>query len=73
MSNTITLRQRLADSEKNLHDLINGNKPRVVQDVNGERVEYTRANRADLENYIAHLKAQLGLTPSNHAPLRPFA
>lgn len=44
------------------HRLMLGLSPRVVVDQNGERVEYTAANAPRLQQYIAGLEMQLGLT-----------
>ena len=38
------------------HALLIGNSARVVVDQNGERVEYTSANRAALDAYITELE-----------------
>lgn len=48
----------LADAEKAYHQLITGTMPRVVVDQNGERVEFTAANRQDLAAYIQTLRSQ---------------
>lgn len=38
-----------------------GTSPRVVVDQNGERVEYTAANKTALYNYIQQMESQLGV------------
>ena len=53
------LTKRLADAEDAYHNLNVGRSARVVVDQNGERVEFTAANRAGLYNYIMQLKSQL--------------
>lgn len=49
----------LADAQNALHNLNTGRMPRVVVDQNGERVEFTAANRSGLVAYINSLTAQL--------------
>lgn len=56
----VLLNQRLAEAEKAYHDLNLGLSARVVVDQNGERVEFTAANRTGLYNYIQELKNKLG-------------
>lgn len=55
----MTLEQQIAEAEESYHNLLIGRSARVVVDQNGERVEFTAANRADLYNYIQRLKSQL--------------
>lgn len=55
----MTLQQRLDEAKAALHDLMTGRAVRVVVDQNGERVEYSVANRANLMAYIAMLEAEL--------------
>jgi membrane protease subunit (stomatin/prohibitin family) len=55
----LTLAERLADAENQYHLLVSGQQARVFVDQNGERVEFTAANRADLAKYIESLKSQL--------------
>lgn len=57
----------LDDARKQYHALVTGTSPRVVVDQNGERVEFTAANRQALYNYIAELEQKLG-TPCGTAP-----
>jgi len=52
--------QRLTEAESALHELNLGRAARTYVDQNGERVEYTVANRGALRTYIAELKALLG-------------
>lgn len=53
----------LVEAREQYHKLVMGIAPRVVVDQNGERVEFTAANRQSLYNYIAELEKQLGLQP----------
>lgn len=53
------LRAKIADAEAKYHKLMIGTMPRVVVDQNGERVEFTAANRVELYRYIQSLKALL--------------
>lgn len=57
----------LEAAEKAYHQLMLGGGVRVTVDQNGERVEFTAANRAALLSYIQSLKRELGLLP----PLAP--
>lgn len=57
----------LEDAEKAYHRLMLGGSVRVTVDQNGERVEFTAANRSALVAYIQGLKRELGLLP----PLAP--
>ncbi len=54
--------QRLTEAEGALHLLNIGQAARTYVDQNGERVEYTVANRGALRTYIMELKALLGKT-----------
>lgn len=66
----LTTEQKLADAEKAYHDLLTGRALRVVVDRNGERVEFTAANRQMLKAYIDELRTQLGLGGSSNGPLQ---
>lgn len=57
----------LDEARKAYHALMTGTSPRVVVDQNGERVEFTAANRQSLYNYIAELEQKLG-TPCGTKP-----
>lgn len=48
--------EKLVVAEDAYHRLQIGESARVVVDQNGERVEYTAANRPALRQYIAELK-----------------
>jgi hypothetical protein len=52
----LTLLEQLADAKAQLHLLLTGQQARVFVDQNGERVEYTGANRADLKAYVQQLE-----------------
>jgi hypothetical protein len=58
---TKTTRQLYDEAILAQHQLLTGALPRVVVDQNGERVEYTAANRGALSSYINLLAGQLGL------------
>lgn len=60
----MTLSEKLTAAEAAYHDLLTGASPRVVVDQNGERVEYTPANRGALAAYISDLKRQISPTVS---------
>lgn len=49
----------LTEARRAYHALVTGTSPRVVVDQNGERVEYTAANRSALNVYIQQLEVQL--------------
>jgi hypothetical protein len=66
---TKTTRQLYDDAVLAQHQLLTGTSPRVVVDQNGERVEYTAANRAALASYINILAGQLGLSGRTSGPL----
>jgi hypothetical protein len=51
---------RLVEAEDALHKLNIGTSARVFVDQNGERVEFTAANRQALRAYIFELKQALG-------------
>ena len=53
---TLTAAQKLVQAEDAYHRLMIGGQPLVVVDQNGERVEYTRANAAQLRAYILELQ-----------------
>lgn len=48
--------EKLVEAEAAYHDLMLGVKARVVVDQNGERVEYSSTNSANLLRYISDLK-----------------
>jgi len=64
----LTTEQKLEEAEKAYHALVTGTSPRVIVDRNGERVEFTAANRQGLASYITELKLSLGLLTPSFAP-----
>lgn len=66
----LTTEQKLDDAEKAYHDLLTGRALRVVVDRNGERVEFTAANRQMLKAYIDELRTALGLNSTSGGPLQ---
>lgn len=60
---------RLAQAEQAWHELNLGQQARVFVDQNGERVEYTPANRNGLRSYIMELKQALGQSVRVSAPM----
>lgn len=70
-----TLAERLVEAETAFHDLQIGKSARVFVDSDGTRVEYTAANRAELQKYIQSLKAEIAAeagSPLPSGPMRPF-
>lgn len=59
----------IADAERQYHMLQIGRSARVVVDQNGERVEFTAANRAALHGYINALRAELARCPGQSCDL----
>jgi hypothetical protein len=56
----------LSEARLAYHALMTGTSARVVVDQNGERVEFTAANKQNLYNYILELEGQLsGPTVAN--------
>lgn len=55
----LTARQRLQEARDAYHALNTGKMARVVVDQNGERVEFTAANRTGLYNYIKQLEREV--------------
>lgn len=70
----IVVEAQLADAKLSYHRLMTGLSARVVVDQNGERVEFTSVNKANLYAYIQMLQAQLGYgtsaLPYNNSPAR---
>ena len=50
------IQAKLAEAEKAYHELMLGQSVRVFVDQNGERVEYTAANKLALQSYINQLR-----------------
>lgn len=65
----MTLQEQLDDAKAQYHLLVTGQQARVYVDQNGERVEYTAANRASLLAYIERLERQIAAT-KNPGPMR---
>lgn len=55
----VTLQQHLEEARSAYHLLNTGRMARVFVDQNGERVEFTVANRTGLYNYIKQLEAKV--------------
>lgn len=64
----LTTEQKLEEAEKAYHALVTGTLARVFVDRNGERVEFTAANRQGLYTYISELKQSLGLLSTGIVP-----
>lgn len=54
-----TTQERLDQAKEAKHKLATGQLARVFMDQNGERVEYTATNMAQLSSYIASLEAEI--------------
>lgn len=61
----------LAAAEAAYHSLAIGTSAKVFVDQNGERVEYTAANKSTLAAYINDLRRQLGLLTTS-GPMMVF-
>jgi len=69
----MTLDEKIADAESKYHALLTGTSARVIVDGNnGDRVEYTSANRESLRAYIAELKAQKNYSTRSLGPAIPY-
>ncbi len=55
----MTDQEKLDDAKAQLHLLLTGQQARVFVDQNGERIEYTAANRAALQRYVHQLETQI--------------
>lgn len=49
----------LIDADAAYHNLMTGRMARVIVDQNGERVEFSSANKSDLYLYIADLRSKI--------------
>lgn len=58
----MTAEEQLADAKTQYHLLVTGQQAKVYVDQNGERVEYTAANRSALLSYIQGLERQVAST-----------
>lgn len=78
MTTTLTVEQkalyttRLTEAEGALHTLRLGGQARVVVDQNGERVEFSVANRGELRAYVMELRQMLGLPTGVVGPLNAW-
>lgn len=68
----MTLKDQLLDAQQRYHELLTGVSARVVVDQNGERVEYTAANRSALAQYIAELEKKIGGNTVKRGPLKAW-
>jgi hypothetical protein len=69
----LSLQQRLDEARTQYHLLVTGRQARVFVDSNGERLEFTAANRQGLLTYIQQLEAELaGEGPSGPSSYRPL-
>jgi hypothetical protein len=57
-----TTQQKLDQAKDAKHKLATGSLARVFMDQNGERVEFTATNMAQLDSYIASLEAEIAGT-----------
>lgn len=57
-----TIQERLDQAKEAKHKLATGQLARVFMDQNGERVEFTTTNMAQLSSYIASLEAEIAGT-----------
>lgn len=64
--------KRLREAEDALHSLRIGGQARVVVDQNGERVEFSVANRGELRSYVLELRKMLGLGTGIVGPLNAW-
>lgn len=74
MTDCTATSQLLLEAERAYHQLMLGQSVKVFVDQNGERVEYTTANRDALLNYINALRSKITSgacsTPTQNRPLR---
>lgn len=66
MATTAQLLQQAKDAK---HKLATGQLARVFMDQNGERVEFTQTNMAQLDRYIAELQAEIAGTSRTRKPI----
>jgi hypothetical protein len=64
----VTLQKQLDEARAAYHNLLTGQAARVIVDQNGERVEFTTANRQSLYAYIQSLIAQINAANSGITP-----
>lgn len=58
--------QQLEEARRAYHLLATGRMPRVVVDQNGERVEFTAANRSALYAYVQQLESKVCALKRSH-------
>lgn len=58
------LEANLKDARAAYHQLAIGGQARVIVDQNGERVEFSAANKGTLYAYIMSLESQLAVLPA---------
>ncbi|MEP1255484.1 MAG: gpW family head-tail joining protein [Alphaproteobacteria bacterium] len=58
----MTTQEKLDDAKAQYHLLVTGQQAKVFVDQNGERVEYTQANRGALLAYIQRLDREVAGT-----------
>ena len=68
----MTLKEQLADAQKQYHLLVTGQAARVYVDQNGERVEYVAANSSRLQQYIARLEGKIAEAAGASGPSGPM-
>lgn len=64
----MTAQEKLDDAKAQYHLLLTGQQAKVYVDQNGERVEYTQANRGALLTYIQRLEREVA--GSRPGPMR---
>lgn len=67
---TVVTQQMLDEAQSAYHSLMIGQGVAEVRDQNGEVVRYSRSDVNKLANYIAWLKAELGITTTAVGPMR---
>lgn len=65
---TTSIEEKLAEAQAAYHTLLLGQVPRVIVEVDGSRVEFTSANRANLAAYIVQLQMALQPTAIPNTP-----
>jgi len=66
----VTDQERLDDAREQYHLLVTGQQAKVYVDQNGERVEYTTANRSALLAYIQRLEQAVAGSNRPSGPMR---
>ncbi len=69
----LALEADLADARKQYHLLLTGQQARVYVDQNGERLEFTSANRGALSQYIAGIERKLAGGSRPSGPMQVIA